>query len=181
MRYGLIVLAKLIDIYKTEGITAFVVGGVANFLADMGIHLFDSIRIVANTLARQSVVISLRRRTSLVNGQEMRLASDAGRTLFLDEYAAGGDRHMRQRVGVAGAGVFGSYPEQREIGFDPFLIKKAEWPVREVPHALESVTKRSRPRVDGIEARGALAAALDVLKKIEANAGVVASTLADRE
>ena len=68
---------------------------------------------------------------------------------------------------------------EKQIGFDPFLIKKEEPLLREVAHFVESVTKRSRPRVDGIEARKALAVALDILEKIEAHAEIIAATLAE--
>ena len=70
---------------------------------------------------------------------------------------------------------------QKQIGFQPFLIKKGEPLRREVVHFVDCVTQRARPRVDGEEARRALAVALDILEKIEAHAAVIAATLAAKQ
>lgn len=67
---------------------------------------------------------------------------------------------------------------ERQIGFAPFGIKKDEPLRREVAHFVDCVNRRATPRVDGIEARKALALALDILEKIELHAGVISGTLA---
>jgi len=66
---------------------------------------------------------------------------------------------------------------QKQIGFEPFAIEKEEPLRREVAHFVDSVTKRTRPRVDGEEARRALAVAIDILEKIEAHAAIISATL----
>lgn len=67
---------------------------------------------------------------------------------------------------------------ERQIGFAPFAIQKEEPLKREIVHFIECVTGRLRPRVDGEEARRALAVALDILAKIEAHGETIARTLA---
>jgi len=68
---------------------------------------------------------------------------------------------------------------EKQIGFDPFLIRKEEPLLREVAHFVDCVAKRERPRVNGEDARKALAVALDILEKIEAHAQIIAATLAE--
>jgi predicted dehydrogenase len=70
---------------------------------------------------------------------------------------------------------------QKQIGFEPFLIKKEEPLRREVAHFVDCVTQRTRPRVDGEEARRALAVALDILEKIDAHAAIISATLAAQQ
>ena len=70
---------------------------------------------------------------------------------------------------------------QKQIGFEPFLVKKEEPLRREDAHFVDCVLNRTRPRVDGEEARRALAVALDILEKIEAHASVIAQTLATQQ
>ena len=70
---------------------------------------------------------------------------------------------------------------QKQIGFEPFLIQKDEPLRREVAHFVDCVTQRTRPRVDGLEARRALAVALDILEKIEAHAAIISATLAAQQ
>ena len=67
---------------------------------------------------------------------------------------------------------------QKQIGFEPFVIQKDEPLRREVAHFVDCVTQRTCPRVDGLEARRALAVALDILEKIEAHAAIISATLA---
>ncbi|MBM3785290.1 MAG: Gfo/Idh/MocA family oxidoreductase [Acidobacteria bacterium] len=68
----------------------------------------------------------------------------------------------------------------KQIGFSPFAVTKDEPLRRELAHFIDSVTHRTRPRVDGMEARRALAVALEILAKIEAHGEVIADTLAKR-
>lgn len=70
---------------------------------------------------------------------------------------------------------------EKQIGFEPFLIQKQEPLLREVAHFVDCVTTRATPRVDGLEARRALAVALDILEKIDAHARVISATLAARK
>ena len=70
---------------------------------------------------------------------------------------------------------------QKQIGFEPFAIKKEEPLLREDAHFVDCVTQRTHPRVDGLEARRALAVALDILEKIEAHAAVISATLAAQQ
>lgn len=70
---------------------------------------------------------------------------------------------------------------QKQIGFEPFAITKEEPLRREVAHFVDCVTQRVRPRVDGVEARRALAVALDILEKIEEHAAVIAASLAAQQ
>ncbi|MFN0106129.1 MAG: Gfo/Idh/MocA family oxidoreductase [Bryobacteraceae bacterium] len=70
---------------------------------------------------------------------------------------------------------------QKQIGFEPFPIKKEEPLLREVAHFVDCVTQRTRPRVDGVEARRSLAVALDILEKIEAHAAIISATLAAQQ
>lgn len=70
---------------------------------------------------------------------------------------------------------------QKQIGFEPFAITKDEPLRREVAHFVDSVTQRTCPRVDGLEARRALAVALDILEKIEAHAAIISATLAAQQ
>jgi predicted dehydrogenase len=65
----------------------------------------------------------------------------------------------------------------RQIGFAPFEVQKEEPLRRELAHFAECVTHRRRPRVDGEEARRALAVALEILAKIESHGEVIARTL----
>lgn len=67
---------------------------------------------------------------------------------------------------------------ERQIGFEPFLIKKEEPLRKEVAHFVECVTKRNHPRVDGIDACRALAVALDILARIDLHAEIISNTLA---
>lgn len=70
---------------------------------------------------------------------------------------------------------------EKQIGFEPFLIQKEEPLRREVAHFVDCVTNRTQPRVDGLEARRALAVALDILEKIEDHAAIISATLAAQQ
>jgi predicted dehydrogenase len=70
---------------------------------------------------------------------------------------------------------------QKQIGFEPFVVKKEEPLLREVAHFVDCVTHRTPPRVDGEEARRALAVALDILEKIEAHSAIISATLSAQQ
>jgi predicted dehydrogenase len=66
----------------------------------------------------------------------------------------------------------------RQIGYDPFRITKAEPLALELAHFVACVTGRTTPRVDGVEARKALAVSLDILHHIEVHARTIQVALA---
>ena len=81
------------------------------------------------------------------------------------------DYHKQEAVAFSVSG-------DRQIGYDPFRITKAEPLALELAHFVECVTTRATPRVDGVEARKALAVSLDILRHIDAHAETIAATLA---
>lgn len=81
------------------------------------------------------------------------------------------DYHKQEAVAFRVSG-------ERQIGYDPFRIQKAEPLQLELSHFVDCVNLRRTPRVDGLEARKALSVSLDILANIEVHAQTIASTLA---
>ena len=81
------------------------------------------------------------------------------------------DYHKQEAVAFSVSG-------DRQIGYDPFRITKAEPLALELAHFVNCVTARTTPRVDGVEARKALAVSIDILEHIEVHARTIHATLA---
>jgi predicted dehydrogenase len=81
------------------------------------------------------------------------------------------DYHKQEAVAFSVSG-------DRQIGYDQFRITKAEPLALELAHFVDCVTARTTPRVDGIEARKALAVSIDILHHIEVHARTISATLA---
>ena len=81
------------------------------------------------------------------------------------------DYHKQEAVAFSVSG-------DRQIGYDPFRITKAEPLALELAHFVDCVTDRNTPRVDGAEARKALAVSIDILHHIEVHARTIQETLA---
>ncbi len=81
------------------------------------------------------------------------------------------DYHKQEAVAFSVSG-------DRQIGYDPFRITKAEPLALELAHFVDCVTDRSTPRVDGAEARKALAVSIDILHHIDVHARTIQETLA---
>ncbi len=81
------------------------------------------------------------------------------------------DYHKQEAVAFSVSG-------DRQIGYDPFRITKAEPLALELAHFVDCVTGRTTPRVDGAEARKALSVSLDILHHIDVHARTINATLA---
>jgi predicted dehydrogenase len=81
------------------------------------------------------------------------------------------DYHKQEAVAFSVSG-------DRQIGYDPFRITKAEPLALELAHFVDCVTDRTTPRVDGAEARKALAVSIDILHHIDVHARTIQETLA---
>lgn len=84
------------------------------------------------------------------------------------------DYHKQEAVAFSVSG-------DRQIGYDPFRITKAEPLALELAHFVECVTHRTTPRVDGAEARKALSVSLDILQHIDVHARTINATLAAQQ
>lgn len=81
------------------------------------------------------------------------------------------DYHKQEAIAFSVSG-------DRQIGFDPFRITKAEPLALELAHFVQCVTDRTTPRVDGLEARKALSVCIDILHHIDVHARTINETLA---
>jgi predicted dehydrogenase len=158
---------------------------------DLMIHDIDIVLALTNRMPEEVRAAGISILSNKVDIANVRLAFPGGCVANLTASRVSTERVRKVRLFQPHEYISLDYADQkgvafrvspeRQIGFEPFAVKKEEPLLREVAHFVDCVTQRSRPRVDGEEARRALAVALDILEKIEAHSAIISATLSAQQ